>query len=348
MIINIGKQIKALRMIKGVTQESLANEFNMSCQAISKWETGVSLPDIQLLPEIAVYFGVTIDELFKLSEEAKLDRIDNMLINKRNITFDEFERNKGFLLGVMADDPENARAHGLLSELYLKLSRVLREDAIKYAKNALNAEPDSKRRHAVFREAMGGPQGDYYLNLHYELIDFYKTFMEQHPVNNVRCRFFLMDCLLGDNRINEAEEYLEKMKQATPEHILIPFYEGDIAFRRGKYELANDLWNKGVSEYPDEKHLGYFYRASRMEMQCRYREAIDDYETSFCYEPKPRLVDSLVARAYIYEHLRQYKKAAEMRRFQVEVLKLDWGFVSGEAIDLPLREVERLESLFCG
>ena len=62
--ISISKNIAELRKHKGITQEQLAEALNISPQAVSKWETGVSLPDTQMLPLIAEYFEVSIDYLF--------------------------------------------------------------------------------------------------------------------------------------------------------------------------------------------------------------------------------------------------------------------------------------------
>lgn len=64
---NIGNKIKELRKQKGITQEQLAESIGVSFQAVSKWETGVALPDITLAPMLAVYFGVSMDELFDFS-----------------------------------------------------------------------------------------------------------------------------------------------------------------------------------------------------------------------------------------------------------------------------------------
>lgn len=62
--VNIAENIAKLRKSKGVTQEQLAATVNVSAQAVSKWETGTSQPDVQTLPLIADYFGVSIDYLF--------------------------------------------------------------------------------------------------------------------------------------------------------------------------------------------------------------------------------------------------------------------------------------------
>jgi len=59
----IGKQIAALRKARGIKQEELANYTGVSTQAVSKWENG-GVPDVELLPEIADFFGVSVDYLF--------------------------------------------------------------------------------------------------------------------------------------------------------------------------------------------------------------------------------------------------------------------------------------------
>ena len=65
---DISKNIAELRKAKGLTQEQLAQAVNVSSQAVSKWETGASLPDVQTLPLIADVFGVSVDYLYKVKE----------------------------------------------------------------------------------------------------------------------------------------------------------------------------------------------------------------------------------------------------------------------------------------
>ena len=64
MAMRIGDKIKALRKAKNISQESLANVLGVTFQAVSKWETGTTAPDVSLIPLLANYFGVSIDELF--------------------------------------------------------------------------------------------------------------------------------------------------------------------------------------------------------------------------------------------------------------------------------------------
>lgn len=58
--------IARLRKVKGITQKELAKVLDVSFQAISKWENGTTLPDIHLLPKLARYFGVSVDQLLGL------------------------------------------------------------------------------------------------------------------------------------------------------------------------------------------------------------------------------------------------------------------------------------------
>ena len=60
----IGEKIREMRKSKGISQEGLANVLGVSFQAVSKWETGTTAPDVSLIPAIASYFGVSIDDLF--------------------------------------------------------------------------------------------------------------------------------------------------------------------------------------------------------------------------------------------------------------------------------------------
>ena len=67
--LNISKCINKKRKEKGITQEQLADYIGVSKASVSKWESGQSYPDILLLPEIATYFNITVDELIGYSPQ---------------------------------------------------------------------------------------------------------------------------------------------------------------------------------------------------------------------------------------------------------------------------------------
>lgn len=95
MTIKLGEKIKNLRKEKGISQERLAQVLGVSFQSVSKWETGATMPDIILIPMLASFFGVSIDELFDY----------NTMENERKA--DEIGRAAS---GIMCTDPERAEA----------------------------------------------------------------------------------------------------------------------------------------------------------------------------------------------------------------------------------------------
>ena len=59
----LGRRIARLRLARTATQERLAKELNVSPQAVSKWENDINYPDISLLPDLARFLSVSVDEL---------------------------------------------------------------------------------------------------------------------------------------------------------------------------------------------------------------------------------------------------------------------------------------------
>lgn len=69
MNIKIGEKIRQLRQRDGRKQEDLAGVLGVSPQAVSRWEANGGYPDMELIPAIANYFNVSIDELFGYSKK---------------------------------------------------------------------------------------------------------------------------------------------------------------------------------------------------------------------------------------------------------------------------------------
>lgn len=87
MNLELGSKIRELRHRANLTQEMLAEILGVTAQAVSRWESGGSYPDMEIIPSIAHYFGITIDELFGYSSE-RTQRIDTLVrkINEMNAT----------------------------------------------------------------------------------------------------------------------------------------------------------------------------------------------------------------------------------------------------------------------
>lgn len=87
---SIGNTIKCLRKAMGITQDELSQSLGVTYQAVSKWENNSTQPDIMMIPAIATYFGVTIDELFGY-------KLDVMTNKERLISF--MAKNQIFVQG---------------------------------------------------------------------------------------------------------------------------------------------------------------------------------------------------------------------------------------------------------
>lgn len=64
---NLSLNIKKFRLVKGITQEELAEYTGVSSRAVSRWENGITYPYIYLLPILANIFEVTVDELLDVA-----------------------------------------------------------------------------------------------------------------------------------------------------------------------------------------------------------------------------------------------------------------------------------------
>lgn len=98
MNLRIGENIKRLRRERNLTQETVAAHLGVSFQSVSKWERGDGYPDITMLPSLASYFGVSVDELIGIDEIAKSEKYEeiNRLWRENNAA--GLHRNNVFLM----------------------------------------------------------------------------------------------------------------------------------------------------------------------------------------------------------------------------------------------------------
>jgi len=79
MKLHIGETIKQLRREKELTQEELSIVLGVSTQSVSRWELGACYPDMELLPVIADYFGITVDRLLGVDNAAEQKKVQAYL-----------------------------------------------------------------------------------------------------------------------------------------------------------------------------------------------------------------------------------------------------------------------------
>lgn len=339
--LDFGGRIKTLRLSKSMTQEQLAQRLRVSPQAVSKWENGVTLPDIQLLPELSILLGTSIDALFSMTDDKRMERIDNMLWDQRFLSREEFEAEERFLKDKCLEPDAQARATLLLAELYCKRAREYRELASPLARKALELLPDyEKAAHTALFEAEGGVFPDWNDVNHHRTIAFYQDFITRHPGQR-RSYLWLLDLLIDDGRCPEARKYLEKMNRLG-ESYHSDLYLGMILEKEGRLEEAAACW-EGMTQKDPDNWQSWFARADRLAKRCAYPEAIALYEKALALSPRPRFTDPVNAIAQLYEIQGQYEKAVEFYQKEIEIVREDWNETQGEAIDEPLRNIARLK-----
>lgn len=79
MKLNIGETIKRLRKEREITQEEFAEVRGVSCQSVSRWENENCYPDIELIPTIADFFGISTDRLLGVDEITEKENINKYL-----------------------------------------------------------------------------------------------------------------------------------------------------------------------------------------------------------------------------------------------------------------------------
>ena len=122
MKLTLGEKIKELRKRDGRKQEDLAGALGVSNQAVSRWEKDGSYPDMEMIPAIANYFGVTIDELFgyENARDKKIDAIVKQIkeMNARNNGVDiNIDECLSLARQAMIEFPANERIMLCLAEV---------------------------------------------------------------------------------------------------------------------------------------------------------------------------------------------------------------------------------------
>ena len=352
----LGNKIKHLRLRAGITQETLAEEMGVSFQSVSKWENNVCLPDIIMLPKLSVYFGVTIDELFDLTAQQRLDRTERMLDLEQTLSPETFNETIRFLKEQLEDlegkttikdkeahkvhEANKARLYSLLAHTYHH--RMLSDSEIvsDYAKRAMRLAPNEKDCQWLLQKAENAYIVDWNIRNHSKVIDFYKELISENK-DAARTYLYLIDNLLADGRTIEAKEYLQqyaKLSQHNP--IQVDVITARIALAEHKLEEAEQLFQKLEEKYPEDDHA-LFDMANFYAETCQYDKAYEYYERSFSLDER-YYTDAYQGMATIRELQGRYEEAIELWERILEVLKEKHHYTEGAPIEWALAEKARL------
>ncbi|MDO4414181.1 MAG: helix-turn-helix domain-containing protein [Erysipelotrichaceae bacterium] len=336
---DLGKKIRQYRFKAGMTQEQLAEKLGIAAQSVSKWETAVTMPDITSLPLLAEIFGISIDDLFDLSTEQRLNRIENRMDAETELPRDVFSEYEEFLKKQLDSEQYKKRAVSLLAYLYWHRSNSFAEKAARYAKESIQKSPGEKDCQWILCKTENHAVWDWNMANHAKAVSFYQQIVEENPDITLPY-LYLIDNLLADRRADEAGQYLarySRLEKANP--ILKEIYKAHIALARFDEAGADQIVEKLLKEQPDND-VALFEAAQYYASKCSYEKAIECYESAFEKDPKrPRFQDALMAIAQISEITGNYEKAAETCDRMLELLEKEWGL--SEETDSGVAETKK-------
>lgn len=339
----IGIKVKQLRSKSGLTQEQLANKLGISAQSVSKWETGVTMPDIVLLPALAGELGVTIDELFDLTTEQKLHRIKRRMDIEEEFSPTVFAEYEAFLKNQLDEALDKAKLYSLLGHLYHHRMLSDARKVSKFARQAIMLHPEQKECQWLLQKADGAMTWDWNISNHTSVINFYKSVVENDAIEpkSPMPYYELMDNLIADHRTKEAAEYLA-IYQTLPAHkpFLIPIYKASIALAEYDAARADAIMEEAEKQFKDNSGF-LFEKAQYHARKCEYEKAIRYYELSWQMDAKPRYTDAPQAIAIIYEIMGRKADAIEAYDRMIRCIKEEWNYTDDDA---AVVEVEREKS----
>lgn len=334
---NIGVNIRRLRIEREMTQEELANFARVSFQAVSKWETGTTMPDISLLPRLAELFGVRIDDLFGITDRDELARVDGIIDNEK-LTDENFAYAKKVLDKAIENTPDDTRVLKMYAKLYLAKNQQNRLSARKLLCRAMKISPDDAEIFQLYAQVCGINRSIYDSGCS-DFIRDCEPYLNIAPVN-ASLYELLISALIETRQFAHAKEVIALYERNTASSMPIIF-RGDIEMSQGNIDEAVRQW----SSVSKNDHKGQYEIGERFLHLCNYERAEAAFERSFAAAENPRDLSAVYSLAFMYDRLNKREKAAEMWRRIIDVLASDWNTTDGKTVEWAKSELERLSSV---
>ena len=272
----ISENMKKFRLAKKYTQEEVAEKLSVTAQTVSRWECGITLPDVLLLPEIAKIYGIIVDDLFK----------------KCSVAYENYAQRLSALYEI-SEDPEDFLRCRLEYQKMMKSGKLSMHDKWDYGWLHMAMMYDCKK------EALKW---------------FDEVLSDQTQKNSLpyrRAASMKQDLLFSFGKGSEIlEERQRKMDEANgnlDEREWILLIE---AYNLAKqYEKAFSVFEQAIRKYPDNWEL-YLCAGQICVYTEKYDEAITYYEkagqigTYFC--------DEKYSIAWCYRKLGKFKEAYQI------------------------------------
>lgn len=283
--LTIGSNIKKLRSERNVTQQQLADALSLSFQAVSKWETGTSAPDVATLPEIAGYFNTTIDELFKSDMTVYKNKAERLMTAYECGTDDSeaFERADAEYKRLFASDrfdTDDLSGYAYLNDCraryYIRVAERYYRDAIaRGAQTKDAAYYKNQRQYILFLSRLGRSA---------ESIAQYAEILGREPdcPSNYASLAAAHQCA-GD--YESALRIAEKGLALFPEDAMLLLFAGDACKGLGLFDRAAACWEKSFELDPEMVDTRYSL-AESLTQRGRTEEAMAAWEQIVAWNEK--------------------------------------------------------------
>jgi len=296
MTLKIGDNIKALRIEKGITQEQLAEHLAITYQSVSKWENGVTSPDLQLIPQIAEYFDVTIDQLFTQNMGGYNNKAHRLLsIYEHSGRKEDYERADKEYEQLFADgEPDGAdmRMYGVLNEYH---SYALAKKAEELYRQAIATGNKSESQLMILLSKTS--RND-------ENIATWQDALKNEP-DNVRNWQLLAYAYEYANMPEKAMEITEEGLANFPDDPWLLNQCGDLYRTLKRYDEAIEFHEKAIAIAPNDVGASYYSLAFIYKDLDKNNEAITAWE---------RVVDFCVKRGLDIETRWPLKEIAKLKK----------------------------------
>ena len=343
----LGKKIRQLRFKAGLTQEQLAEKLGIGAQSVSKWENAAAMPDITALPVLAEIFGVSIDDLFDLTTEQRLNRIENRMDAQEELPADIYREFESSLQAELNEPKNQKRATEILAYLYWHRMNVEAKKASHYAKEAICHAPGDKGSYWILSKTENHAVWDWNMANHSKAIAYYRELVKANP--EVALPYmYLLDNLIADHRTDEAEYWLERYCMLEKAHpVMKQVYRAYIALARFDEPSADEIMESLLAKQPEDDAV-LFETAQYYAAKADYKKAIDTYERAFAADTRrPRFQDALMGIADIYEIMGDYANAAKTYDRIIDLLENEWGLSeeTDSAVTFAKKQKSRLLAL---
>ena len=339
MDFNMGNVIRRLRTEHSVTQEELAAHLGISFQAVSKWETGTTMPDITLLPRLAAFFGVRIDELFSVTHEDELERIDNML-RREAMTDANYAYAKRVLDRILEENRQDTGAMKRYANVYLAKTNTDLLAAGRLLEKAMELTPLDEEVYSLYRAVRGGGEYEQHSGNDW-FIRVCEPYARKYPQNSNLYRM-LIEAMISKKYFDRAEELLSAVSFEGENRYMKEILLGDILLAKGEEQKARETWN-GI---PKDDWLGQSEAGERFNRLNDYDKAIECFNNAYSAQPAPHKLDMVYSLAFLYKKLGRYAEAKRAWKLIAETLITEYGMTEEDNdVQWPRREIVQLEAL---